>query len=380
MRHLSLLATWLLLGCGGGTLYSDMSDGRGAWLVTGGNVDGLAMVTDGPQPPLTLLWSQDIGSPPVGGALLAGRALLQVSQAGRIVAFDLETGEKLGRKGQDASACGPGVILGPTDNLLLLPEAGKKPRLRAYDRRTRKVAWQIETRACAPLMGRGDTVLVVTESRQLLALHSDDGQQLWAAGIPLHPTTGVVIAGDKAIVGATEGALIAFALADGSMLWQAKLGATNAAVRGQPLVSDHQVFAATADGQVWSVSNSDGKIEWSADIGGLPASGMSLSGPTLIVGSSNRRILGLSSADGRQIWRQETGGIVRGAPASTPLTTYVASSDGLLQGIDVISGKVVWTYELDAPVLAPVLLARDLLSVTTQAGTIYLFAAQSALR
>jgi len=40
----------------------------------------------------------------------------------------------------------------------------------------------------------------------------------------------------------------------------------------------------------------------------------------------------------------------------------------------------VWTYELDAPIRSSIVLAKDLLTVTTQVGTVYLFASQSALR
>ena len=131
---------------------------------------------------------------------------------------------------------------------------------------------------------------------------------------------------------------------------------------------------------IWAVANPGGEIQWSSPIDGLPASGLSLTRDILIVGSSDRRVYALSTTDGRQLWSHHTGGVVRGAPASTPSTTYVGSSDGLLLALDVASGELLWRFELDAPVQTPIVLARDLLSVTTQEGTIYVFAAESALR
>ncbi|MBT3345045.1 MAG: PQQ-like beta-propeller repeat protein [Gemmatimonadetes bacterium] len=380
LRNWSWIGWLALIGCGGGTLWAPMDGGRGDWLATGGPNGRVAVHLDGPTPPLELLWSKDTDSPPVGGALLAGSVLVQVGQTDRIQAFDLTDGNRLGRKGTDGSACGPGAIFGRLGELLVLPEVGKKDRLRAYDRRTRKMVWQLDTRACAPMAGIGDTVLAVTEEAQLLALASADGEQLWAASLPSQPTTGALVAGDVAIVGGAEGALMAVDLTDGSLAWQIRLGDSGAAIRGQAVASGGRVYAATADGVIWAVANPGGEIQWSSPIDGLPASGLSLTRDILIVGSSDRRVYALSTTDGRQLWSHHTGGVVRGAPASTPSTTYVGSSDGLLLALDVASGELLWRFELDAPVQTPIVLARDLLSVTTQEGTIYVFAAESALR
>ena len=372
------LVLWLVVGCGRGTLYVPMDSGRGNWLSTGGGPGGVAALEGGPQPPLELLWSQNTGAAPVGGALLAGPLVLQATQSERVYAFDLVDGQRVGRRGSKAAVCGPATIAGRFSETLVLSEAGRKPRLRGYDRRTGKVAWEIESSACAPLVGRSDTVLSVTDAGNLLALASDDGSQLWVTALPHHPSTGAVFTDDVAVVGGADGAVMALNLEDGSVRWETRL-LDGVAVRGQPLSTADQVFAATGDGQIWAMSR-DGHVEWSAGVTGLPAQGMSLMGEVLVVGTSDRSVYGLSTVDGRQLWRYEAGGIIRGAPATTSTTVYLGSTAGYLDALSLETGEQVWTYELDAPVRSSIVLAKDLLTVTTQVGTVYLFAAQSALR
>ncbi|SVD13063.1 uncharacterized protein METZ01_LOCUS365917, partial [marine metagenome] len=93
------LVLWLVVGCGRGTLYVPMDSGRGNWLSTGGGPGGVAALEGGPQPPLELLWSQNTGAAPVGGALLAGPLVLQATQSERVYAFDLVDGQRVGRRG-----------------------------------------------------------------------------------------------------------------------------------------------------------------------------------------------------------------------------------------------------------------------------------------
>ncbi|MBT4097576.1 MAG: PQQ-binding-like beta-propeller repeat protein, partial [Gemmatimonadetes bacterium] len=88
----------------------------------------------------------------------------------------------------------------------------------------------------------------------------------------------------------------------------------------------------------------------------------------------------LNTADGHLLWRYEAAGIIRSTAAMTDQVVYVAGSAGMLEALSLESGAQIWSYELDGPVHTPVVLARDLLTVTTQSGTVYLFAAQSALR
>ncbi|MBT5055833.1 MAG: PQQ-binding-like beta-propeller repeat protein [Gemmatimonadetes bacterium] len=375
---------WLFLvvalsACGGGTLFTPPDTGRGNWLVTGGGGGGLSSVADGPTPPLELLWSHDIGAPPVGGALLAGSLLVQATQRERLYAFDLATGDRVGRKGSKAALCGPPAIIGRFGEFLLTSETGRKPRVRAYDRRTRKIAWELEHHACEPVSGRGDTALVVTGSGELLAVSSTDGEQIWSVMLPHHPTTGAVFTQTLAIVGGEDGALMALEMGDGTIAWQARLGESGAAIRGQALATQEHIFAATADGRIWCLTRA-GVVVWSAKISGIPAVGLSVIGGTIVVGSSDRGVYALNTADGRHLWRYEAGGIIRSTVAMTDQVVYVAGSAGMLEALSLESGAQIWSYELDGPVHTPVVLARDLLTVTTQSGTVYLFAAQSALR
>ena len=64
----------------------------------GGSPDGLHAAAEGPEPPLSLVWRQAVGGAPLGGPLIAGPLVLQLTRETDVVVFDLATGTRVGRR------------------------------------------------------------------------------------------------------------------------------------------------------------------------------------------------------------------------------------------------------------------------------------------
>lgn len=361
-----LWALVLAVGCGPKVFFLDGMGGDD-WGQTGGLADGRAFRQEGVDPPVQLLWTGSLDAAPVGGVLLAGALLLQPSTRPSLLAFDPRSGQRLGRQGFDAGICGTPALSG---ELLILAVAGRGEGLRGIDRRTRKERWKYAGRFCTDLAVVGDTLLAAEEGGALLALDATDGRELWKAEIGGRLRVGPSAADGVVYAGNGDGALVAVEASSGKERWRQLL---ESGVRVRPLVWGDRVFVGTAAGEIAALDSRSGEKVWEVALGTLPAPGMALGPGTLVVGAADRRIYGLDPDSGAERWRFETEGTVRGAPAATAATAYCGSSDGHLYALELESGRLLWKYRLDGPALAPVVLDRRFVVITSEKGTVHVF-------
>ena len=367
---------WLiaaLCGCGPGNLFAPWDTGAGpAWVQEGGSVDGRHTAADGPEPPLSLVWRQAVGGAPLGGALIAGPVLLQLTRDTDVLAFDLATGTRLGRRRLDRPLCAAAALAGARGELLLLARTGRDPGLHAVDRASGDSVWRRAGAVCAPPAVAADRVYAPLESGRLAALSAARGDLLWEVELPGRLLTAPSVAGETVYAGDSSGELVAAAADGGRVLWRRSLGA---AVRTRPAVDAEagRLWTATADGTVHGLRADDGGTVWTARVGGLPAGGLSRGAGVIAAGSSDRALYAFDPESGRGLWRFEAGGILRAPPTSTTTTLYLGSGGSVLHAVDGASGEARWRYALDGPVLTTAAVAGKLLAVTTETGTLYLF-------
>ena len=146
-----------------------------------------------------------------------------------------------------------------------------------------------------------------------------------------------------------------------------------ASVRSQPLVDGGRVFASTGSGVTQAFDVQTGEALWQRPLGALLTPGLALADSVLIVGSSDRVLYALDVEQGGIVWQFETRGAIRGAPAATAETVYTGSCDGFVYAVNVKTGELKWKFRLDGPVTQSVTLDQRAMSVTTDAGTVYLF-------
>jgi outer membrane protein assembly factor BamB len=351
-----LLGLVLLIGCGEKVFY----------LGEAGYQTGRDRAT-GPEPPLQLLWEHNIDAPPLGGVLFAGSLALQLTTSPSLHAFDRQTGARLGKRGYDEMACGPGVLAG---ELFLLGELGDKAGLRALDRRTLEERWRHAGTYCQAPAVRGDTLLVVGEQGAIRALHTADGSLLWRAELGDRVRVGPALGVDRVFAGTIKGDLVALALADGAEHWRQALGE---GLRSRPLFAGEHLYTATAAGRIVAVRSDSGQIVWEQSLGALPTEGLALGAGVLVVGCVDRHLYGLDAKTGVERWRFPTEGVVRSSPQVTAQTVYGASSDGHLYALELESGRLLWKYRLDGPVLAPVTVGDGVVGVASEKQTLYVF-------
>ncbi|MBA2451407.1 MAG: PQQ-binding-like beta-propeller repeat protein [Chloroflexi bacterium] len=165
-----------------------------------------------------------------------------------------------------------------------------------------------------PVVAEGTLLAVV--GNQLHAMRLPDGAALWqfgGQGLALHPPTA---AGDhvlwltltQAAGGPPTGVLYALDLADGSLRWEAPVGAASFA--GGAVIHADRVYVSTPPAALELAS---GRPTWQAALAEvtLGAPTLSPAGDTLFVGTSSRSgggaVVALGSADGRLRWQAELG-------------------------------------------------------------------------
>ena len=355
-------------GCGDKVFYlPGAGTGVGAWPQEGRTPDGRAFAEQNMDPPLQLLWQQELDAAPLGGMLFTDHLVLQLTAAPTLYAFDRRSGKPLGKRGTDIQICTSPALVG---EVLIYAELGRKPGLRAFDCRTGKVRWRYAGAVCAPLVARRDTVVVAGESGKLSALRVGDGQELWCQQTGALLRTAPALAGDQLYLGAADGSCRAFGLGSGAERWSHAL---EGGVRTRVVAGRDRVFVGTAAGVVYAIDAGSGDLVWKTPLGTLPAPGMALTPDVLVVGGADRRIYGLESASGAVRWRFETGGVVRAAPAAAAGTVFCGSSDGHLYALETATGRLQWKYRLDGAATSPVALGRDMVGISSENQTAYVF-------
>jgi len=341
----------------------------GTWLQPSGAADGTGAAPAGPAPPLRPLWRQDAGKPPVGGPLLDGRLVLQLTGESRLVAYEARTGARIGRRGFAEDWCAPVAAAGPDGALLVASLAGDKPQVRVYDRGARRWLWRLGLAACAAAAARGDTLVVAAESGEVVALAAADGAELWRWRGPAMYAVSPSWEGDRICAASVRGHVALLAASTGRLQWETTVGQ---GVRARPSMTAEAVFVSTSASEVVCLDRDTGQVRWRTAVGGL-LSGVSVAPEVVLVGSSDFGVYGLSRDTGRVLWRYDTGGVVRGAPALVGPWAYAAGGAGEVVALEVASGALEWRASLDGPALTPVSAGAGLIAVTTQTGTVHAF-------
>ena len=173
------------------------------------------------------LWNADVAGPRngfsigkiddiTGDPLISGNTLYVGNHSGRVVAFDVNSGDRL---------------------------------------------WTARDGALNPIWPAGDSVYFVSDRNQLIRLDATDGRQVWAVDLPGYEPTrnpqrrrdsfyamhGPILAGGRLIVAGSDGALRAFDPADGRLVGSAPLanGATT-----RPVVAGGVLYVVNTRGEL----------------------------------------------------------------------------------------------------------------------------------
>ncbi|MFT7691662.1 MAG: outer membrane protein assembly factor BamB [Candidatus Latescibacterota bacterium] len=350
-RSFAILCVSLILsGCSGGVFYA-----------------GALPEASAPDPPLTLLWQQKMDAAPLGPAVDAGSLLLQLSARATLYAYDLYSGERVGKRGYDNEVCSAPTVAG---DLVMVSTLGEDAAVVAWDRRAQKERWRHEGTFCLETVVRGDTAYVAGESGSLHALDLGSGKELWQQKLEVRLRVAPVVADEQVLLGDGKGMLYALGRFDGEEIWRQDL---ESGVRTAVLVGEDRLWVGTAAGRIVALEKASGKVLWQVELAALPTKNLALTAGVLAVGTADRHVYGLDLASGQERWRFETQGAVRSSPVAVANAFYCASSDEYLYALEAGTGQLLWKFRLEGPIIESIALVGQNVAVATEKKMLYVF-------
>lgn len=281
------------------------------------------------------LWSVSLG----GGEGLRGLrqrpavdggTVFAVTDDGRLLALDLETGERRfertlsevsDRRGwriwqsrlpegglQSSVGVGEGlvVVVGRTGAIFALSSSDGSPR------------WEAVASAevlAAPVIHRG-LVFVRSQDGRVLALDAASGQHRWSHDVSIPPLTTrgastLLAAVGLVIVGNDDGTVLALRAEDGNPIWEAVVAEADGRTELERLVDvdadlalgTDAVYASSVRGVTVAIRLQDGQVLWTRDNGG--SSGLELTAQGVLLADQGGTLWSLDRAGGTALWRQE---------------------------------------------------------------------------
>lgn len=333
--------------------------------------------------PVRVLWSASISAAErfVFSPALAGDGVYVAGHDGAVARLDAANGRARWRTSVDAPLSG-GV--GSDGRLVVV--ASDEGEVFALDARNGSVRWRARVSSevlAAPVIG-GGLVLVRSADSRIFAFGADDGKRRWvyqraAASLIVRSPAGITIDADTAYAGFSGGKLVAIAMENGGLRWEATVAVPHGAtelervtdVEGDPAVDGREVCAAAYQGRVACFDARNGNRIWSSEMSSL--TGVSLDARYAYVSDDRGAVHALDRSNGRSVWKQDQ---LANRQTSLPLplgaTIAVGDLEGYVHYLARESGAFVARFATGGGpiVAAPIRLPSGIL-VQTLNGSLY---------
>lgn len=280
--------------------------------------------------------------------------------AGRVYAFDLETGKKAGYVSEKGSVYSSPVIKNSSLIFPVVKAGGKYTDLFIYDLTRGKKIEEIEvegTLKSEPIK-TDDGVIYISEEG-IIYKYNYNGSQAWRYEHDEVVYSSPALWNDLVIFGDYKGRAAAIKASDGSLVYKVKTGGV---FLGGFTVNGAKVYAGDADGKLYCLSAESGKTLWSYDtkykIEAFPAAAKG----AVIIGNLHGDLYSLNAETGKEIWKTSTGGIINAAPAI--FNDYIVQPDlnKKVYRIERETGKISKTLEYETRTrLTPILYNKFLI-------------------
>lgn len=265
--------------------------------------------------PVRVLWSASVGA--AGGftfsPAFSGDSVYAAGRDGSVARFDAGTGQVRWRVSVNARLSG-----GVGSDGTLVVVATDDGEVFALDAQDGRVRWRARVSSevlAAPAVG-SSLVLVRSGDSRIFAFEASDGKRRWVyqrapASLVVRSPTGVTIAGDTAYAGFSGGKLVAIAMENGGVRWEASVAVPRGAteleriteVLGDPAVQGREVCAAAFQGRVACFDSGTGNQLWSREMSSL--TGVSLDDRNAYVSDDKGAVQALEIRSGRSVWKQD---------------------------------------------------------------------------
>lgn len=330
--------------------------------------------------PVKALWSAGIGTAEafVLSPALAGD-LYVAARDGSVARLDPATGQARWRVSAGIRISG-GV--GADSELAVV--ASDVGEVVALDARSGTVRWRARVSSevlAAPRVSDG-LVLVRSADSRIFAFGAEDGRRRWVyqrapTALIVRTPAGMTVHQGMAIVGFSGGKLVALALTNGGVRWEATVALPKGAnelervtdIVGDPAAQGREVCAAAYQGRVACYDVQNGNPLWARDLSSL--TGVSFDSRFAYVSDDKGAVHALDRSNGRSVWRQDRLSNRR-LSQPIPLAAEIAVGDleGYVHFLARDSGAFVARHATDGSAIraAPLRLPAGFLVQTANGG------------
>jgi len=265
--------------------------------------------------PVRKLWQANIGAADtaVFSPAVARESVYAAAHDGTVVRLNAASGKQMWRVSAGRSLSG-GV--GADDSLVVVgTEEGEVIALEAADGRLRWRARVSSEVLSAPVL-TGDLVVVRSADARLFAFDAKDGKRRWVyqrstPTLSVRSPEGIVAARGLVFAGFPGGKLVAVALTNGALRWEATVslprGATELErvtdVVGVPWVSEREVCAVAYQGRVACLDAATGNLLWARPMSST--AGLDSDVRYVFVPDEKGAVHALDRAGGTSVWTQD---------------------------------------------------------------------------
>lgn len=338
--------------------------------------------------PLRTIWQASVGSAgeSIFSPVSSGGHVYAAARDGTIVKLAAGSGSMVW-KTSAGSQLSAGV--GADADLVVAgtPEGG----VMAFSAKDGSLRWRARVSSevlAAPVMA-GDLVVVRSSDSRVFGLDAKDGRRRWvyqrsAGSLSVRSPAGLVISRGYAFAGFSGGKLVAIALSNGGVRWEATVslpkGATELErvtdVVGLPWFSEREICAVAFQGRVACFDIGSGAALWARDMSSF--SGLSADVRYLFVSDDKGSVHALDRSSGTSVWKQDR--LARrnlSAPIALGRDIVVGDVQGNVHVLARDSGSLTGRLATDGSAITanPIALEGGFL-VQTRNGNLYALAVQ----
>lgn len=215
-----------------------------------------------------------------------------------------------------------------------------------------RVLWTYPLKAeglAVPLV-QGGVVYVLGGNNVAHALNAKTGKLLWiynrreASNLSVRGGAQPALAGDKVLMGFSDGSLVALNKTSGALIWETNLNQNLRFkdVDASPVIDGTTVFVSSYDGALYALDVSDGHILWNVDDGGY--SRVLIRGGFLFYTSSSGYTMALEKHSGKVLWKHQNPDGIGTGPRLYKGILMVGEMDGKLLFYDARSGDLLNSF------------------------------------
>ena len=318
---------------------------------------------------------------------VAGETVYAAGHGGDVMAMAAATGKTLWRTDTRlALSAGPGagaglVVAGTADGDVV-----------ALDAATGKQRWKVRIPGevlAAPVIAESGVHLRAVDGR-IYTLALADGKRVWddEQGVPRLSLRGAApptLTAEALLVPYDNGKLLAYAPAQGDILWEASAnppsGKTELArlndIDGPVVVDGKDVFVAGFQGRIAMLALDSGQVWWSRDFSA--AGGPALGPDNVYATNAAGTVAALRRKDGAPVWEQSALAYRQVTPpAVSGDAVVVADFEGAVHWLDASTGALVGRSSVGDRVRFAPVVAGNLVLVQDDKGTVTAFRTRPA--